>query len=1515
MGESSATLNHAINKKNGKPSKLEYQKGVRDIGPHVYPVPLDPGNLPALDLRVVKWQVVTPSHARPLHVSRKVDTSKPRCIGVAHACPDEMKFGCAQLGDSTGDMIRGSPHLLQIWLLTHVRPFCSSHPFSYIADERSLIECLVPVIPPPEHSFSEWRHFWHELTPARFLWIARWNLGGPLITGCPGIVGVPLLSHLGSTLIFPGRVIKQLGGLQDILTEADCLPYRIQWADSTSTVLARFLQIREIHRQRDASTIQRLYFPKHPSDEERALSATSAYVAQFYSQGSTSPQRSQTTPTPRGDGPPERDVGPSAGDRNWRHIDTQLVNVSGWRKRIASISPRKLIHRPRHILNRPRRMLHHLRLPRAYFRRIQAPLPAPDVFRGAPPTSLTNVVHLRRPCSHRSTRGHSQSISCEHDHQHGGVVCPTQKTEPRILKLHTTFGTMTHGRPDILDSAYSTIPLPPAAFLTSDQVLSAPPPVSMLAPAAAYTVPPPMVFPAPSALAPTHPQAADLPSYPPLQPHTNFPYQAPPPIDTLSSNQARRLTRPSSPHRHPLSSRLTPSKSEGSRGWKKRYGSYRQVRLDPTCATATVVYSWACGYPRRSRSRSSEPTKAQRIRGVPGHILNNCWKLRERIQEMIDAKELVFNAVRSSNVQANPLPDHGPARGSSVNMISICALGEGESEQGCPSPFVIEYVPAGTAVGFAGIDASLAPFVINILAREPYSDDKVPWTYEGGLGSLEQQFGVMGITRSRRLYESPAAADKGKAPVIGVEAIPEAPPTPPKKVTEEEAEAFMKIIKASEYKVVEQMAKSPAHISLLAFLLSSEPHREALLRVLTTAQVPKGTSPDRIEETINSIFSNTISFSADELPSEGLHWNPNYRHVNSNPPEECLGELGPIYFGEGPDEDSQVPKMEESLLRLEDRQLTSLEPTKEINVGTKDEPRILKIGTGLDLTQRARMVDFLTRYQEVFAWSYADMPGLDPSIVKHFLPLDTEKFPPKRQQLRRQRTSLLLRIKEEVLKQINAGFLEVCNYSEWVANIVPEIEVYVDDMIAKSREGENHLVNLERLFNRLKKYKLRLNPTKCTFGARSGKLLGFVLSERGIEVDPEKVKAIRELPPPSLVRETNANHSFACSAKTQQSNGTKNVRKPLTPSRVGDRGYLAEFPIEDSTSINPDFPDDGILQVDDEEEKPEWKMYFDGAVNSTGSDICAVTKDAKLVPYHEYLERLAENFEDISFTYTPRMNNQFADALVTLASMVSITKENLIEPLKIEIAKGPAHCNAIEVSEAKPWYEDIKNFLRTGQYPPFTDRRDRKTLRRLAIHYFLSSEILYRRSFDSTLLQCIEEHESRRLMEEVHRGNCAPHMNGLMLAKKIMCLGYYWSTMETNCVKHVRHCHQCQVYADQIKAPPNELRHMTAPWPFSMWGMDAITLASVTVKAVARFLKRDVIARYGVPTMIITDNAKNLNNKVIDELYAQFKIQHRNSTPYRPQMNGINRPTWPVQHSNLSLVDRGSLQMNEWMYK
>ena len=77
-----------------------------------------------------------------------------------------------------------------------------------------------------------------------------------------------------------------------------------------------------------------------------------------------------------------------------------------------------------------------------------------------------------------------------------------------------------------------------------------------------------------------------------------------------------------------------------------------------------------------------------------------------------------------------------------------------------------------------------------------------------------------------------------------------------------------------------------------------------------------------------------------------------------------------------------------------------------------------------------------------------------------------------------------------------------------------EIEVYMDDLIAKSQKDENHVENLRKLFKRLKKFQLKLNLAKCTFGVTSGKLLGFIVSRKGIEVDPDKVKAIQNLPPP-----------------------------------------------------------------------------------------------------------------------------------------------------------------------------------------------------------------------------------------------------------------------------------------------------------------------------------------------------------------------------------------------------------------
>ncbi|KAL0412586.1 UNVERIFIED_CONTAM: hypothetical protein Sradi_1460300 [Sesamum radiatum] len=81
------------------------------------------------------------------------------------------------------------------------------------------------------------------------------------------------------------------------------------------------------------------------------------------------------------------------------------------------------------------------------------------------------------------------------------------------------------------------------------------------------------------------------------------------------------------------------------------------------------------------------------------------------------------------------------------------------------------------------------------------------------------------------------------------------------------------------------------------------------------------------------------------------------------------------------------------------------------------------------------------------------------------------------------------------------------------------MEVYIDDMLVKSQKKEHHINDLTECFEILKKFGMKLNPSKCTFGVRGGKFLGFMVSQRGIEANPEKIEAIINMQPPGTTKE------------------------------------------------------------------------------------------------------------------------------------------------------------------------------------------------------------------------------------------------------------------------------------------------------------------------------------------------------------------------------------------------------------
>jgi len=542
-----------------------------------------------------------------------------------------------------------------------------------------------------------------------------------------------------------------------------------------------------------------------------------------------------------------------------------------------------------------------------------------------------------------------------------------------------------------------------------------------------------------------------------------------------------------------------------------------------------------------------------------------------------------------------------------------------------------------------------------------------------------------------------------------------------------------------------------------------------------------------------------------------------------------------------------------------------------------------------------------------------------------------------------------------------------------------EVEVYVDDILAKSKKEEDHVQVLRRLFERLRKFQLKLNPAKCSFGVKTGKLLGFIVSGRGIEVDPDKAKAIREMPAPRTEKEvrsflgrlnyiarfisqltvtcepifrllrkknpgvwdddcqeafdkikrylqnppllvpptpgrplilylTVTEIAMGCVLGQHDESGRKEqaiyylskkfndcesryttterlccalvwsakrlrqymlyyttwliskldplkyiCEKPYLSSRIAKwQVLLAEYDIvfmtrkavkgsiiadhfadhamENYEPLNFDLPDEDVIVVESEsEESDQWTLYFDGAVNVSGNGagavvispenkqypvstrllfectnntaeyeaciigleaaleleakklevfgdslliICQVkgewqTKDEKLKLYQSYLLKLADEFEEIKFTYVSRDKNQFADALATLASMTQVDAKSRIQPINIEARSFQAHCYFIgESPNGKPWYNDIKEFLQHREYPKGISKTDEKTLRRMTMGFYLDGEILYKRSSDETLLRCLNGNEIEQALKEVHEGICATHANGHTMAKQ-----------------------------------------------------------------------------------------------------------------------------------------------------
>ncbi|RVW23466.1 Retrovirus-related Pol polyprotein from transposon 297 [Vitis vinifera] len=579
----------------------------------------------------------------------------------------------------------------------------------------------------------------------------------------------------------------------------------------------------------------------------------------------------------------------------------------------------------------------------------------------------------------------------------------------------------------------------------------------------------------------------------------------------------------------------------------------------------------------------------------------------------------------------------------------------------------------------------------------------------------------------------------------------------------------------------------------------------------------------------------------------------------------------------------------------------------------KDQPRELKIGSLLSTEERDRLIHLLRSYLDVFAWSYEDMPGErgNPkqlsvgfiSVVEYPEWLANVVPVPKKDGKVRpfdvvfhgwilgynqilmaledmEKTAFITEWGTYCYRVMPFGLKNAGTTYQRAATTLfhdmmhRDVEVYVDDMIVKSRGRADHLDALERFFERIRKFRLRLNPKKCTFGVTSGKLLGHMVSDRGIEVDPDKIKAILDMPVPRTEKEIGG---FL--GRLQYISRFIARLTDIAFEKIKE--YLLSPPI-----LVPPMPGRPLL------------LYLSVSDMALGCMLAQLNDSGKERAIYYLSKRMLEY--EMRYVMIERMC--LAPALTgRLMRWLVLLTEFDIQYVSQKSIKGSIvadHLASLPISEGRPVDDDFpdEEFIAmtslSDRHPATNniveyeacilgletalsltlDRwRQRSRMTYLGIMTFISSLDLahtLRRSADGMLLLCLDRSSADRVMREVHAGVCGPHMGGHMLARKIMRTGYFWLTMETDCCQFVQKCPECQIHGDLIHATAIRITRFDLAMAvfnyFTKW-MEAASYARLTSVRVASFIRSHIICRYGVPHELISDRGAHFRAEAANQ--------------------------------------------------
>ncbi|VFQ80773.1 unnamed protein product [Cuscuta campestris] len=470
-----------------------------------------------------------------------------------------------------------------------------------------------------------------------------------------------------------------------------------------------------------------------------------------------------------------------------------------------------------------------------------------------------------------------------------------------------------------------------------------------------------------------------------------------------------------------------------------------------------------------------------------------------------------------------------------------------------------------------------------------------------------------------------------------------------------------------------------------------------------------------------------------------------------------------------------------------------LEPeaeTVEIELDPGDSSRMVRIGANLPEDLKVEITRVLQEYAGIFAWSVADMPGIDRSVICHRLAVREGSRPvrQKKRYLASDRRDFVKKEVKDLLSVVLRNSTSSGRMVKWAMMLTQFHIEYRPRSAIKGQALADFVVEMTGLTPDLPVNK----PTEqwwemAVDGASGPRGYGGGI----VSTTPEGFKIY---------------HAIVFNFK-------------LTKNEAEYEALAGGLRLAQALKINwVSIKSDSSLIV--------------GQV--TGN---MEAREERMAQYKDLVLALLKGFEEFKIAQIPRAENADADLLskltqyapehVSKLARVEILDRASIEKLEVAaITAGSQFDRSNLVGADDHWMYDPMGYLMDGSLPEQDDQARKVKLR--APRFQVLDGKLYKRAFRGPLLRCPTNREAERVIAEVHEGVCAAHQMSRTLSQRIILLGYYWPTIVQDCERYIQKCRTCQVFYKYPGRPATYYHPVSNVIPFARFGVDIIGAFPVT---------------------------------------------------------------------------------------